>query len=137
MEIHIYVATDTHGNKVKGVVGDVSDNLFLSGLKDTEGEHHTFESEAYHAGSWADDFGFSLVKHTIKLDLESESVTQWIVDWPQEECDMEEGDDCPDETCDGKMIFVSENCSCHISAPCSACTDSHLACEKCGTEEPS
>ncbi len=47
----------------------------------------------------------------------------------------EEGDGCDD--CNiGKLAWQSIHsngcCSCHISPPCSYCTDQDLACDKCG-----
>lgn len=48
--------------------------------------------------------------------------------------DPEEGSTCP-ECHEGSMQFPRvENCSCHLSAPCSACTDSHLICDHCEWE---
>lgn len=50
----------------------------------------------------------------------------------------EEGDTCP-ECHEGKLDWVREgSCSCHICAPCSACTNKVLECNKCGyqPEEP-
>lgn len=50
----------------------------------------------------------------------------------------EEGDKCP-KCSNGKMFYPPvENCTCHISPPCSACTDNQLKCDKCGyqPEEP-
>jgi len=45
----------------------------------------------------------------------------------------EEGDRCPYGDCDGTLEYPPvENCSCHIVAPCSACTDSLLTCKICG-----
>ncbi len=46
---------------------------------------------------------------------------------------MEENDNCP-AGCGGVMKFHIENCSCHISAPCSACVYAPLVCNKCGEE---
>lgn len=50
----------------------------------------------------------------------------------------EEGDRCP-ECSDGKLFYPPvENCTCHISPPCSACINNQLQCDKCGhqPEEP-
>ena len=48
----------------------------------------------------------------------------------------EEGDKCPEKDCSGNLVYLpTENCSCHINPPCSACTDKPLTCEKCGHEE--
>lgn len=48
--------------------------------------------------------------------------------------DMDEGGKCPE--CDGVMGFPKvENCSCHITAPCGACTSVKLTCDKCGWEQ--
>lgn len=50
----------------------------------------------------------------------------------------EEGDRCP-ECRNGELYYPPvENCACHISPPCSACTDVQLECDKCGwqPEEP-
>ena len=45
----------------------------------------------------------------------------------------EEGDKCGLDGCDGIMGYPpSENCSCHICAPCSSCVDVKLTCQKCG-----
>ncbi len=44
----------------------------------------------------------------------------------------EENDRCP-QCKDGKLTYPPvENCSCHLSAPCSACVDNKLACDICG-----
>lgn len=51
---------------------------------------------------------------------------------------MEEGSICPIHGCDGVMQFPPvENCSCHINAPCSACTDNQLTCNVCAYVEES
>ena len=50
----------------------------------------------------------------------------------------EEGDRCP-ECFEGSLYYPPvENCSCHINAPCAACTNNELKCDKCGyqPEEP-
>ncbi len=47
----------------------------------------------------------------------------------------EEGDICNRDGCIGIMAYPkSENCSCHISAPCSECTNKVLTCQVCGAE---
>ena len=47
---------------------------------------------------------------------------------------FEEGDKCP-ECEEGKLYYpLVENCSCHINAPCSACTNKSLVCDECGYE---
>ena len=51
--------------------------------------------------------------------------------------DFEEGQACPllvegseTEACTGTLQFADpENCSCHISAPCSACLERPLVCD--------
>lgn len=51
-----------------------------------------------------------------------------------------EGDPCrrlsvdpPGCICDGELILPDvENCSCHISPPCSACETNELVCSVCG-----
>ncbi len=45
---------------------------------------------------------------------------------------LQEGDSCPDMFCSGTMVHNVENCTCHISPPCSACTESVLECDECG-----
>lgn len=54
----------------------------------------------------------------------------------------EEGDTCnrlvgdPARQCNGTMEYSkSEDCSCHITAPCGSCTSVYLRCDECG-EEP-
>lgn len=48
---------------------------------------------------------------------------------------LDEGDACPDIACTGTMQFRPvENCSCHISPPCLACTSNPLVCSECGKE---
>lgn len=48
--------------------------------------------------------------------------------------EIEEGCKCP-ECHEGSMeIPRSKNCSCHISPPCSSCTDRLLTCDSCGWE---
>lgn len=44
---------------------------------------------------------------------------------------LEEGQNCP-ECNKALMKFHVENCSCHISPPCSSCTDAPLMCQGCG-----
>jgi hypothetical protein len=49
---------------------------------------------------------------------------------------LEEGDKCPGEGCDGEMFYGEvENCSCHISPPCSNCVNNPLVCDTCGYNE--
>jgi len=49
--------------------------------------------------------------------------------------DHEEGGVCPE--CDGTLEYPPvRGCYCHISPPCSACTDLRLKCVDCGWEEP-
>lgn len=44
----------------------------------------------------------------------------------------EEGNKCP-KCFDGELEYIREgSCSCHISAPCSACVNKILECNKCG-----
>lgn len=44
----------------------------------------------------------------------------------------EEGDRCPECT-QGVLFYPSvQNCTCHISPPCAACTYRQLECDKCG-----
>lgn len=44
-----------------------------------------------------------------------------------------EGDPCQAGECDGFLGHAPvENCSCHISPPCSACVDNPLVCLSCG-----
>lgn len=46
---------------------------------------------------------------------------------------LEEGDHCQQSGCMGNMQFPkAENCSCHISPPCSSCTGRELTCSACG-----
>lgn len=50
---------------------------------------------------------------------------------------IEEGGVCPEPQCDGHLILPPvEGCSCHVSAPCSACTSNPLTCDSCGWEAP-
>lgn len=47
-----------------------------------------------------------------------------------------EGETCNRDGCDGVIeIHPSDNCSCHISPPCSACTAPRNFCPECGWEE--
>lgn len=48
---------------------------------------------------------------------------------------MNEGDDCP--VCGkGTMEWPETvDCACHISPPCSRCTDKELTCNNCGYED--
>jgi hypothetical protein len=57
----------------------------------------------------------------------------------QEDCEgcefgVAEGDTCTD--CGkGTLRFVPNgDCFCHLSPPCSACVESVLECDKCGTQ---
>lgn len=44
----------------------------------------------------------------------------------------EEGEVCNRDGCPGVLEFEKpENCSCHISPPCSSCTDVRLRCPEC------
>lgn len=79
MKIHVFKATDTAGNVVEGVVGETSETLFLSGLKDKDGESQTFEGEAYHVYSWAQRFDVAVDEHTITLDLDKMAVVDWFI----------------------------------------------------------
>ena len=46
---------------------------------------------------------------------------------------VEEGATCNRANCRGIIRFSrSENCSCHISAPCPSCMEVHLECPVCG-----
>ena len=49
---------------------------------------------------------------------------------------LQEDDNCPYiGDCDGVMIIPpTEDCSCHISAPCHKCVNTQLTCSKCGYE---
>lgn len=50
---------------------------------------------------------------------------------------LEEGDPCPNEDCEGRMIYPKvENCTCFINPPCGACTDNQVECEICGEQDP-
>lgn len=47
-----------------------------------------------------------------------------------------EGDTCNRQNCQGAIdCHPVENCSCHISPPCGACTAPRNFCAKCGWEE--
>jgi len=47
----------------------------------------------------------------------------------------EEGDKCGRNGCEGVIKFQeSENCSCHLGAPCSSCTQVRLHCPECDWE---
>lgn len=49
----------------------------------------------------------------------------------------EEGDKCPNHHCSGTLEFLpSKSCSCHISPPCSSCTDIPLTCSECKWTAP-
>lgn len=46
---------------------------------------------------------------------------------------LEEGDACPVANCTGYLEFEeADNCSCHLSPPCSACLETSLFCPECG-----
>ena len=46
-----------------------------------------------------------------------------------------EGDVCGRDGCDGRIEYTKpENCSCHISPSCSACTSTYLHCPECDWE---
>jgi len=48
----------------------------------------------------------------------------------------EEGDRCSQKDCNGVLEYPEvENCSCHITPPCSACTNQQLVCSECGWED--
>jgi hypothetical protein len=47
----------------------------------------------------------------------------------------DEGATCNRDGCDGEMALPQvENCSCHISPPCHACTTNRPRCFKCGAD---
>lgn len=47
-----------------------------------------------------------------------------------------EGDTCNRNGCQGVIdMYPSENCSCHLNAPCSACTAPRNFCPECDWEE--
>lgn len=49
------------------------------------------------------------------------------------EMGFEEGDVCNRNGCDGIMeIRPVENCSCHVSPPCTNCVENNPICNKCG-----
>lgn len=50
--------------------------------------------------------------------------------------DLEEGDPCTQEDCKGILSFDyrTDDCSCHISPPCSQCVEKLLRCNECGFE---
>jgi len=49
-----------------------------------------------------------------------------------DQIELEEGDDCPKENCEGFLEYPEVmDCSCHISPPCSACTENELTCGTC------
>ena len=54
---------------------------------------------------------------------------------PKKEIIPEEGGPCPNG-CKGAYLIVPdvEGCSCHVSAPCSACVNNPLACNVCHEE---
>lgn len=47
---------------------------------------------------------------------------------------LTEGDECPECDAGALLRAVPEDCSCHISPPCSACIDAPLVCDECGEE---
>ena len=57
-----------------------------------------------------------------------------------DETELAPGDVCPCDGCAGHLdVAPTVNCSCHISAPCSACENAGLLCDTCGhdtTPEP-
>jgi hypothetical protein len=45
----------------------------------------------------------------------------------------EEGDTCPEDGCNGTLIFERlKNCYCHICPPCHHCESRKLYCPICG-----
>jgi hypothetical protein len=47
-----------------------------------------------------------------------------------------EGDTCNREGCEGVIqMRRAENCSCHLNAPCSACTAPRQFCDTCEWDE--
>lgn len=47
-----------------------------------------------------------------------------------------EGDTCRRDGCEGTIqMRKAVNCSCHLSAPCSACTDARHHCDTCAWDE--
>ena len=49
--------------------------------------------------------------------------------------EVEEGDNCPIDGCDGVMEYPPvEGCSCHVNPPCNACVENLLTCSVCHYE---
>lgn len=47
-----------------------------------------------------------------------------------------EGETCGRDGCEGKIqMRAADNCSCHLSAPCGACTDARCYCDDCDWDE--
>ncbi len=48
--------------------------------------------------------------------------------------DLSDGDKCP-ECKTGTLVWEHpDDCSCHLSPPCAACTSAPLTCDNCGQE---
>lgn len=48
---------------------------------------------------------------------------------------IDEGDICNRDGCEGVMQLPPVNdCSCHISPPCSACEQNRIVCDTCGAD---
>ncbi len=76
-----------------------------------------------------------VVRPKVPADLPMDSFRQFLESRRPSSFGSQEGDTCNRNGCEGKIYLPKiVNCSCHISAPCSACTDTVLKCDTCDLE---
>lgn len=67
------------------------------------------------------------------MSIENSIVFTFNKPAPVEETRHEEGGPCV-ACIPGQLKFFSENCSCHVRAPCGSCENAVLKCDGCGEE---
>ena len=73
LDITVYRVTNSDGDSVEVAVDDIYDNVQVV-LVDKNGVAQWFESESYHLGSWAYDYGFKYERYNLKVNLDNGSV---------------------------------------------------------------
>lgn len=77
MDIIVFRVKDSWGETMEAVVSDMSDTVFICGLRTPDGMSPTFESETYHLEGWAEEHGFTVERFEIILDLDARKAT-WL-----------------------------------------------------------
>lgn len=71
ISVYIYLIKDHEGNKTSAVVGDPSDDIQISGIKNKEDKEVYFEGRAYDAQTFCDKNYLALHKKKIELDFDT------------------------------------------------------------------